>query len=75
MGKLDGSPLILNRHGNNLNFVCDRKEKGKRIRVRFIGSAKRSEISGKMYFHPGGYEGKYVVWKASKLDDFTSENK
>lgn len=67
VGTLDGSPLIINRNGDNLNFVCDRKEKGKRIRVRFIGSAKKSEISGKMYFHPGKYEGLYVIWKASKL--------
>ena len=73
MGTLDGSPLIINRHGSNINFVCDRKEKGKRIRVRFIGSIKNSEISGKMYYHPGNYEGVYVVWKASKLDDLLSE--
>ncbi len=73
MGTLDGSPLIINRHGDNINFVCDRKEKGKRIRVRFIGSIKNSKISGKMYYHPGRYEGVYVVWKASKLEEYTSE--
>ena len=73
IGTLDGSPLIINRHGDNINFVCDRKESGKRIRVRFIGAIKQSEISGKMYYHPGKYEGIYVVWKASKLDDLMSE--
>ena len=73
IGTLDGSPLIINRNGHNINFVCDRKERGKRKRVRFIGSAKETEISGKMYFHPGKYEGLYVVWEASKLNESTSE--
>ncbi len=66
IGTFQGLPVIINVNGSNINFVCDKKKKGKRERVRFIGSSKDSKISGKMYFHPGNYVGKYVEWKASK---------
>jgi len=66
IGTFQGLPLIINVNGSKINFICDKKKKGKRERVRFIGSSKDSKISGKMYFLPGGYIGKYVEWKASK---------
>lgn len=68
IGTFQGLPVIINVNGSNINFICDKKKKGKRERVRFIGSSKDSKITGKMYFHPGNYVGKYVEWKASKQD-------
>jgi len=68
IGTFQGLPVIINVNANKINFICDKKNKGKRERVRFIGSSQESKISGKMYFHPGNYVGKYVEWKASKKD-------
>lgn len=66
VGTFQGLPVIVNINGTNINFICDKKKKGKRERVRFIGSSKDAKITGKMYFLPGNYIGKYVEWKASK---------
>jgi len=66
IGTFQGLPVIINVNGSKINFVCDKKKKGKRERVRFIGSSQDAKISGKMYFQPGSYIGKYVEWKASK---------